>query len=221
MPVKHKKKTLKYNHSQDPILYDHFGNPLDDVLRRDKEKEEKKKEELAHVAALVSEAREADGGLVSRKFVVISSNIFLKIDSVDPILLPAEVGLACVHLHLGPHFHIIFIISINSFISALNSTSSLLSGGPCEVLIGGRSWSRGCLPCLSRPWSHPNVRSPSSFSSFYLVSLRADSWKHLSGNQNLCPLCWPRLSGCLTKQILIADKLKFQSEFAAQKIFFL
>ena len=154
MPVKHKKKTLKYNHSQDPILYDHFGNPLDDVLRRDKEKEEKKKKELAHVAALVSEAREADGGLVSRKFVVISSNIFLKIDSVDPVLLPAEVGLACVHLHL-------------------NSTS--LSGGPCEVLIGGRSWSRGCLPCLSRPWSHPNVRSPSSFSSFYLVSLRANS----------------------------------------------
>ena len=105
MPVKHKKKTLKYNHSQDPILYDHFGNPLDDVLRRDKEKEEKKKKELAHVAALVSEAREADGGLVSRKFVVISSNIFLKIDSVDPVLLPAEVGLACVHLHLGPQLH--------------------------------------------------------------------------------------------------------------------
>ena len=156
MPVKHKKKTLKYNHSQDPILYDHFGNPLDDVLRRDKEKEEKKKKELAHVAALVSEAREADGGLVSRKFVVISSNIFLKIDSVDPALLPAEVGLVCDHLHL-------------------NSTSSLLSGGPCEVLIGGRSWSRGCLPCLSRPWSHPNVRSPFSFSSFYLVSLRANS----------------------------------------------
>ena len=110
MPVKHKKKTLKYNHSQDPILYDHFGNPLDDVLRRDKEKEEKKKKELAHVAALVSEAREADGGLVSRKFVVISSNIFLKIDSVDPVLLPAEVGLACVHLHLGPQLHIIFTV---------------------------------------------------------------------------------------------------------------
>ena len=107
MPVKHKKKTLKYNHSQDPILYDHFGNPLDDVLRRDKEKEEKKKKEIAHVAALVSEAREADGGLVSRKFVVISSNIFLKIDSVDPVLLPAEVGLVCVHLHLGPQLHII------------------------------------------------------------------------------------------------------------------
>ena len=173
MPVKHKKKTLKYNHSQDPILYDHFGNPLDDVLRRDKEKEEKKKKELAHVAALVSEAREADGGLVSRKFVVISSNIFLKIDSVDPVLLPAEVGLACVHLHLGPQLHTIFTcVCVHLH---LGSTSSFLSGGPCEVLIGGRSWSRGCLPCLSRPWSHPNVRSPSSFSYFYLVSLRADS----------------------------------------------
>ena len=31
------------------------------------------------------------GGLVSQKFLIISSNIFLKIDSADSVILPAEV----------------------------------------------------------------------------------------------------------------------------------
>ena len=57
MPSKQKKKTGKPNYSQDPILYDHFGKPLEEVLKRDREQKEKKKEELAQVAALVSEAR--------------------------------------------------------------------------------------------------------------------------------------------------------------------
>ena len=91
MPAKHKKKP---NYSQDPILYDHFGNPLDEVLARDREREEKKKEELAQVATLVSEVRDgAAGGLLSKKFIVISCNIFLKIDSTEPVMLPAEVSL--------------------------------------------------------------------------------------------------------------------------------
>ena len=91
MPGKHKKKNGKPNYSQDPILYDHFGNPLAEVLKRDKEEEEKKKEELAKVAALVSEASGEEGGLASKKFFVISSNIFLKIDSAETVILPAEV----------------------------------------------------------------------------------------------------------------------------------
>ena len=97
MPAKHKKKP---NYSQDPILYDHFGNPLDEVLARDREREEKKKEELAQVAALVSEARDGAGGLLSKKFIVISCNIFLKIDSTEPVMLPAEVSLV-LNLVLG------------------------------------------------------------------------------------------------------------------------
>ena len=93
MPAKNKKKNGKLNYSQDPILYDHFGNPLAEVLKRDREREEKRKEELAQVAALVSEARWEAGGLASKKFVVISCNIFLKIDSAETVMLPAEVGL--------------------------------------------------------------------------------------------------------------------------------
>ena len=31
------------------------------------------------------------GGLVSQKFLIISCNIFLKIDSADSVILPAEV----------------------------------------------------------------------------------------------------------------------------------
>ena len=119
MPAKHKKKTGKPNYSQDPILYDHFGNPLDGVLKRDKEREEKKKEELAQVAALVSEARGEAGGLVSQKFLIVSCNIFLKIDSAEAVMLPAEVSpvfkAALPHHHLG-----------------------LAPGGHCEVLTGGR-----------------------------------------------------------------------------------
>ena len=103
MPAKHKKKTGKPNYSQDPILYDHFGNPLDGVLKRDKEREEKKKEELAQVAALVSEARGEAGGLVSQKFIIVSCNIFLKIDSADPVMLPAEVS---------PVLYLVFLIII-------------------------------------------------------------------------------------------------------------
>ena len=68
MPAKYKKKTGKPNYSQDPIQYDHFGNPLEEVLKRDKEREEKKKEELAQVAALVSEARGGAGGCFPKTF---------------------------------------------------------------------------------------------------------------------------------------------------------
>ena len=91
MPAKLKKRTGKPNYSQDPIQYDHFGNPLEEVLKRDKEREEKKKEELAQVAALVR-AREEAGGLLSQNFLIISCNVFLKIDSADSVMLPAEVS---------------------------------------------------------------------------------------------------------------------------------
>ena len=103
MPAKLKKKTGKPNYSQDPIQYDHFGNPLEEVLKRDKEREEKKKEELAQVAALVSEARGEAGGLLSQNFLIISCNVFLKIDSTDSVMLPAEVS---------PVFNLAFLIII-------------------------------------------------------------------------------------------------------------
>ena len=91
MPIKQKKK----NYSQEPIVYDHFGKPLEEVLQRDRDLEEKKKKELAQVADLVSEARGGAGGLVSHKFLVISCNIFLKIDSTrETVMLPAEVSKA-------------------------------------------------------------------------------------------------------------------------------
>ena len=105
MPAKYKKKTGKPNYSQDPVQYDHFGNPLEEVLKRDKEREEKKKEELAQVAALVSEARGEAGGLLSQNFLIISCNVFLKIDSADSVMLPAEVSSvlkpSLPHHHLG------------------------------------------------------------------------------------------------------------------------
>ena len=121
MPAKHKKKP---NYSQEPILYDHFGNPLDEVLKRDREREEKKEEELAQVAALVSAA----GRLLSQKFVVISCNIFLKIDSAEPVMLPAEVSLVFIWFNLGTKLLIKTIHQHRPF-----------PGGRCEVLIGERS----------------------------------------------------------------------------------
>ena len=119
MPAKYKKKTGKPNYSQDPIQYDHFGNPLEEVLKRDKEREEKKKEELAQVAALVSEARGEAGGLLSQNFLIISCNIFLKIDSAEAVMLPAEVS---------PVFNLAFLIII----------LAMAPGGDCEILAGGR-----------------------------------------------------------------------------------
>jgi len=101
MPVKNKKKTRKPNYSQDPILYDHFGNPLEEVLKRDKETVEKKKEELAQVAALVSESRGEAGGLLSKNFLIVSCNIFLKTDSTQAVVLPAEVGIVRFSLEGG------------------------------------------------------------------------------------------------------------------------
>ena len=127
MPAKHKKKP---NFSQEPILYDHFGNPLEEVLKRDREREEKKEEELAEVAALVSAARggAGAGGLLSQKFVVISCNIFLKIDSAEPVMLPAEVSLVFFWFNLGTKLLINTIHQHPPF-----------PGGRCEVLIGERS----------------------------------------------------------------------------------
>ena len=125
MPAKHKKKP---NFSQEPILYDHFGNPLEEVLKRDREREEKKEEELAQVAALVSAARGGAGRLLSQKFVVISCNIFLKIDSAEPVMLPAEVSLVFIWFNLGTKLLIKTIHQHSSF-----------PGGRCEVLIGERS----------------------------------------------------------------------------------
>ena len=125
MPAKHKKKP---NYSQEPILYDHFGNPLEEVLKRDREREEKKEEELSQVAALVSEARDGAGRLLSQKFVVISCNIFLKIDSAEPVMLPAEVSLVFIWFNLGTKLLIKTIHQHPPF-----------PGGRCEVLIGERS----------------------------------------------------------------------------------
>ena len=120
MPVKNKKKTRKPNYSQDPILYDHFGNPLEEVLKRDKETMEKKKEELAQVAALVSESRGEAGGLLSKNFLIVSCNIFLKTDSTQAVVLPAEVSPL-----------------LNLVLERCYSSSSS-PGGHCKVLIGGR-----------------------------------------------------------------------------------
>jgi len=96
MPIK--KRTQKPNHLKEPTLYDHFGNPLDQVLKRDKELEEKKRSEVAEVATLV---REAGEGLLAKKWLVLHCNVFLKINSPNTTVLPAEVGLIKFSLECG------------------------------------------------------------------------------------------------------------------------
>ena len=128
MPIK--KRTQKPNHLKEPTLYDHFGNPLDQVdllhlnspssspssqpsspplsshlhhhhdihqvLKRDKELEEKKRSEVAEVATLV---REAGEGLLAKKWLVLHCNVFLKINSPNTTVLPAEVSFLFQLLH--------------------------------------------------------------------------------------------------------------------------
>ena len=59
------------------------------VLKRDKELEEKKRSEVAEVATLV---REAEEGLLAKKWLVLHCNVFLKINSPNTRVLPAEVS---------------------------------------------------------------------------------------------------------------------------------
>ena len=66
------------------------------VLKRDKELEEKKRSEVAEVATLV---REAGEGLLANKWLVLHCNVFLKINSPNTRVLPAEVSFLSQLLH--------------------------------------------------------------------------------------------------------------------------
>ena len=81
-------------------LLDHFGKPLSEIYRRDKEEFEKPRRKINEVCDLVTKL-EQHGLLLSHQFVVISSNIFLETEGNSPTLLPAELALAKFSLKQG------------------------------------------------------------------------------------------------------------------------
>ena len=79
-----------------PSSHLHHHHDIHQVLKRDKELEEKKRSEVAEVATLV---REAGEGLLAKKWLVLHCNVFLKINSPNTRVLPAEVSFLSQLLH--------------------------------------------------------------------------------------------------------------------------
>ena len=82
--------------SPPPSSHLHHHHDIHQVLKRDKELEEKKRSEVAEVATLV---REAGEGLLANKWLVLHCNVFLKINSPNTRVLPAEVRFLSQLLH--------------------------------------------------------------------------------------------------------------------------
>ena len=79
--------------------YDHLGNPLVDIRRRDQERTNEVRDKIEAVANMVERAALA-GTLETAQFNIIETNVFVKIPE-DKVFVPAEISIAKFSLREG------------------------------------------------------------------------------------------------------------------------